>query len=291
MSADLLLQALANSLSMGALYGLLGLSFGIIYSTTRILHFAHGAIYALAAYLFFGLYVLADLPLPVSVLVTAVGAAATGLVAMRSFYRPLLGRKTSQAVVMIASLGLYIVVESLLTLVFGNDSRIVSKASVQQGFSLGGVYLTPLQMITIAVSLGAFSATYFWLTRSRLGQALRGMAEDEKMAEIVGINIAFLQILVFSVGSFLLGIAAVLISLDVGIAPQAGLNVVLVAAVAAIIGGAKSTFAGAVGGLVVGVIQSFGVIWIDPRWQNMLIFSALIVVILIRPTGLFQNAR
>lgn len=291
MSRELFLQAFANSLSMGALFGLLGLSFGIIYSTTKVLHFAHGAIYVLAAYSFFATYVIADLPLAGSVLLTLASAGLLGFLTMHLLYKPLLRRSASQAIVMIASLGLYVVVENILILIFGNDSRIVSKFAVQAGVFFGGVYLTRLQLFTMGISLCTFAAAYLWLTRSRLGQAMRGMAEDLHMAEIVGIDIRRLRYVVFIVGSVLLGIAAVLTSLDLGISPQAGLKAVLIAAVAAIVGGVKSAFAGAAGGLLIGFVHSFGVLWIDPRWQNSLIFSALIVVILFRPAGLFQNAR
>ncbi|MBX9843489.1 MAG: branched-chain amino acid ABC transporter permease [Xanthobacteraceae bacterium] len=291
MSSDLFLQATANALSLSALYGMLGLSFGLIYSTTRVLHFAHGGIYVLASYAFFGAYIAADLPLPVSVIATTICAGLLGVAAMRYFYRPLLERSASQAVVMIASLGLYTAIENVVILVFGSDSRVVSKAAVERGLSFGGVYLAPLQLVMMVTAVAAFAAVYLLLTRTRLGHALRGVAEDSGMAEIVGIDVKRLQDLAFLIGSLLLGIAAVLVSLDVGLSPRAGLNVVLIATVAAITGGATNPFSGAVGGALIGFVQSFGVIWIDPRWQNLLIFGALLAVVLVRPSGLLSNAR
>src|SRR4051812_12777721 len=108
---DLLLQSFANALPLGALFGLLGLSFGLIYSTSKILHFAHGAIYVCSAYLFYVCYGQWNWPLALAAAAVVLAAGGLGIATMRLLYDPLLRRRTSSAVVMIASLGLFIVVE------------------------------------------------------------------------------------------------------------------------------------------------------------------------------------
>lgn len=287
MNSSLFLQTAVNALASGALFALFGLSFGLIYSTTQILHFAHGAIFLCAAYLFYVVYVLTDGPLVVASAACIVGGGLLGLATMRLFYQPLLARRTSGAVVMIASLGLYIAVENLIVLAFGNNSRVVSKGAVQQGFEFGNVYVTPLQIVTVAVSLLVSLLLLLLITRSKLGRGLRAVADNTNVADLVGIDVKRLQQAVFAIGSMVLAIAAILNASDIGVSPGMGLSVVLVATVAAIVGGASSIFAGIAGGFLIGAVQSFGVIWIDPRWQNLLIFSTLIVVLLVRPTGVF----
>jgi branched-chain amino acid transport system permease protein len=291
MNLTTFLQSAVNALSIGALYGLLGVSFGVIYSTTQILHFAHGAAYICAAYLFYALYGLADWALAPAAIIAIFGAALLGFVMMRVFYEPMVKRGTSGAVIMIASLGLFIVIENLVILGFGNDSRVISKASVQQGFALGDIYVTPLQIITLATAIAVFALVFLLITRSKLGRGLRAIADNSAVAEIVGINVRRLRYAVFAIGSMVLGVAAILSGLDIGVSPGMGLSVVLIATIAAIVGGANSMFAGIAGGFLVGVVQSMGVLWIDPRWQNLLIFSALIVVLVIRPAGLFGSNR
>jgi branched-chain amino acid transport system permease protein len=273
------------------LFGLLGLSFGLIYSTTQILHFAHGAVYVCAAYLFYGAYVAADWPLVPSAALAIAGAGLIGFAMMRLFYQPMLDWRTSGAVMMIASLGLFIVIENIVVLGFGNDSRVISKGAVQQGFALGNIYVTPLQLTTFAVALVTFALVFVMITRSKLGRGLRAIADNAVVAETVGINVKVLRYAVFAIGSMVLALAQVLSALDIGVSPGMGLSVVLIATVAAIIGGASSMFAGIAGGFLVGAIQSMGVLWIDPRWQNLLIFSALIVVLIVRPTGIFGSNR
>ena len=210
---------------------------------------------------------------------------------MGLLYAPLLRRRTSGAVIMIASLGLFIVIENLIVLIFGNDSRVVSKAAVQQGLALGGIYVTPLQFITLATSILVYGAVLLIITQTKLGRGLRGIADDAEVAVIVGLDVRSLRYVVFALGSMTLAVAAILNSLDVGTSPSMGLSVVLVAAAAAIIGGANSIFAGIAGGLLIGLLQSVGVLWIDPRWQNVMIFAALLLVLLLRPAGLFAGKR
>jgi branched-chain amino acid transport system permease protein len=288
---DLLAQSLANALSLGALFGLMGLSFGLIYSTSKILHFAHGAVYVCAAYQFYVCYALWNWPLPVAAGAAVVAGGVIGVAMMRLLYEPLLRRRTSGAVVMIASLGLFIVIQNAIVLAFGNDSRVVSKATVQQGLVLGSIYVTPLQIVTLATAAAVYAVVLLLIKRTKLGRGLRGIADDADVAVIVGLDVRLLRYVVFAVGSMVLAVAAILNSLDIGTSPSMGLSVVLIAAVAAIIGGASSIFAGIAGGFLIGALQSFGVLWIDPRWQNLMIFAALILVLLVRPAGLFAGRR
>jgi branched-chain amino acid transport system permease protein len=287
MNLSVILQSAINALASGALFALLGLSFGLIYSTTQILHFAHGAVFLCAAYVFYVAYILADWPLPLAAVVSIAAAGLLGWASVRLFYRPLIARCTSGPVVLIASLGLYIAVENAIVLGFGNNSRVVSKGAVQAGFDFASVYVTPLQIVTVAVSLAVALLLFLIVTRSKLGRGLRAIADNSNVADLVGIDVKSLQQAVFAIGSMVVAVAAILNVSDIGVSPGMGLSVVLVATVAAIIGGANSMFAGIAGGFLIGAVQSFGVIWIDPRWQNFLIFSALIIVLIVRPTGVF----
>jgi branched-chain amino acid transport system permease protein len=291
MNSTLVLQSACNALASGALFSLFGLSFGLIYSTTQILHFAHGAVYVCAAYLFFAAYGWGGWPLLAAGGVAVAGAGLLGFAIMRFFYQPMLKRGTSGAVIMIASLGLFIVIENLVVLTFGNDSRVISKESVQAGLVFGDVYITQLQIITLVVAIATFLGVFLMITRSKFGRGLLAIVDDPKVAQNVGINVTGLRYVIFAVGSMVLAVGAVLSGLDIGISPGMGLSVVMIATVAAIIGGASSMFAGVAGGFLVGAVQSMGVLWIDPRWQNLLIFSALIATLIVRPTGIFGVKR
>lgn len=291
MSMDLLPQFLANALIVGTLFGVLGLSFGIIYSTSRILHFAHGSVYVVSAYAFYAAHALLGLWLLPAALLAVLAGGAAGVATMRLLYDPLLHNRASGVIVMIASLGLFIAVENVIALGFGNDARMVSQAAIQTGHEIGSVTITTLQIEILLVSAAVFVLMWLVTTRTRLGRAMRAMADDVEMATIIGLDVARLRYIVFFLGSAILGIAAVLHSLDIGVSPQSGITVVLVAAVAAMIGGANTLLAGILGGYIIGFMQNLGVLWLDPRWQNLITFVALILVLVLRPEGLVSRRR
>jgi branched-subunit amino acid ABC-type transport system permease component len=135
--------------------------------------------------------------------------------------------------------------------------------------------------------MATFALVFLLLRYSKLGRALIAIADDPSVATNVGINVTSLRYLVFAIGSMVLAVGGVLSGLDVGVSPGMGLSVVMIATVAAIIGGASRLFSGVAGGFLVGAVQSMGVGFIDPRWQNLLIFAALIVTLIVRPTGIF----
>lgn len=288
---ELLPQFLANAIIAGTLFGLLGLSFGTIYSTTKILHFAHGSVYVISAYVFYAAHIIGGLWIIPAAAVALLAGGLAGVANMRLLYDPLISRRASGVIVMIASLGLFIAVENLIVLGFGNDSRIVPLGAVQAGYQRGGITITALQLGILAVSAAVFIATWLLATRTRLGRAMRAMADDPGMAEIIGLDVKRLRYVVFFLGSVILAVAAVLQSLDIGISPQAGLTIILTAAVAAIIGGANSLLAGILGGYIIGFMQNLGILWLDPRWQNLITFTALVVVLVVRPEGLVARRR
>ncbi len=288
---ELALQMAVNATALAAVYALFGLSFSFIYAATGIMHFAHGATFTVAAYLFYLLYTLLDAPLVPAAAGAVVGAALFGWAVMRGFYQPLQRLGASPALVMIASLGLFIVIDNLIVLVFGADSRVADKGGVASGMLLGPVYITPLQLWTVAVAVLAVGGTALLLTRTRLGQAIRGMSDDPGFAAIIGIDIGRLGGIVFALGSALLALGAVVVSLDIGVSPGASLRVVLIAAVASILGGTATIYGGLAGGVIVALLESGGGLAVDPRWQNVIVFGALIAVLLVRPAGLFARIR
>lgn len=127
--------------------------------------------------------------------------------------------------------------------------------------------------------------------KTRFGKALRGLSNNALLAEVVGIDVRGIRIIAFGTGSFLAGIGAVLVSLDVGIDPNMGLSIFLLAVVAVIVGGVKTFTGAALGGLFLGIIQNM-VIWkTSARWQDLVTFSILIMFLLFRPQGIMGKRR
>lgn len=291
MSFDIATQFLFDATVKASLFALFGLSFSLIYSTTKIVHFAHGASCVAAAYAFFVAYVLLSLPLIAAGFLVIVFSAALGAAMMQYFYKPMIAKSASHAVIMIASLGLFIACQSIFELAFGHDSRVVSKSEISPGIIVGPIFITPLQVATIVCAIVLAGGLYLLIKRFKLGRALRAMSDDIEMATIIGVDISRLRTLVFAIGTAIASIPTMLIGLDVGISPTMGLHLVLLATIAAIVGGVRGIFTGVGGGLIVGATQTLGVIWIDPKWQNLVVFSVLLLVLMWKPTGLFAERR
>lgn len=279
-------QILVNGVIAGIAFGLLGLSFGVIYSTTQILHFAHGVVFAACAYVLFFLYQRWDVTLPVAAVATVVAGGGLGLVFYQALYRPFLVRRASGLVLMMASMVAFVLIENGIAIVFGNDSQVVSKWAVREGLTLAGIVVTPLQIASVAVIVPVGALTIAMLKWTRLGKALRAYAGDPFMAQVIGVNTVGLDRFVFAFGSALTAVAAIFVALDTGIRPDMGLSAVLIAMIAAIIGGLRSLWSGLLGGLLIGLAQNMSVVMLDPKWQNLITFSILLAFLVFRPMGL-----
>jgi branched-chain amino acid transport system permease protein len=286
----MLIQLLANGLATGCGYAIVALGFALIYNTTRTFHFAHGAVYAISAYLLFTFYNLWHLPLGVALVLTPAVAALLGVAIDEVLYRPLVKRNASQLIQMLSSLGLYIVLVNCIPMLYGNETRVLY-AGVQPTYNFGSIILTQVQLATIATSGVAFAGTVLLLRRTRLGNIVRGLRDDPDLVSVMGVNPRRVRWAVFALGSALAAIAAMLSGLDVGIDPNIGMNALLNGAVGVIIGGIGIFEGAAFGGLAIGLLQSLAVWQLSSRWQDAVTFVLLIVFLLFRPQGVFGGRR
>lgn len=286
----LVFQLLANGLVTGCAYALVALGFSLIYNTTRIFHIAHGAVYVVAAYLYYSFYVLWGIPLVGAALLTVVGAMVLGVLIDEVIHVPLDQQDSSMLIHLLSSLGLYIALVNIIAMFYGNQTKeLVS--GVQLTYSAGGVILTQVQVATVVVAVVLFIGLVVLLRKTRLGQQLRAMRDDPELLTVMGLNPRTLRRVVFGLGSALAAVGAILQGLDVGIDPRIGLTAVLNGAVAVIIGGIGLFEAAALGALVLGLLQSIAVWQASARWQEAVTFGVLILFLLSRPQGIFGKQR
>lgn len=287
---ELFAQLVVNGLGNGSHYALLGLGFGLIFSTTRIVHFAYGPVFASGAFAAWIAGALLGLPLWLSVALSPLVAAAGGAAVYWLAYRPFERRGMSSHSTLILSLALTIVLESVLTLAFGPSVHAFPdfEASV---FILGPVFFTVLQLgETIALVLVAIAVLTF-LRRTRYGKGILALADDRDMARIVGIDTDRISLVVFALGSAVSAVAGVFTFLNEGATPTMGFNPVFLAFVVAVVGGLGSIPGAIAGGYLVGIVESLGLWKIPTEWQNSIAFVLLFLVLLLRPQGLFAGMR
>lgn len=283
-------QFLANGIVSGCVFALVALGFALIYNTTRTFHFAHGAIYTLAAYLFYTLSTLWGWPLLLSFPLTLGCAALAGMLIDEIVYHPLVECGSSLLIQMLSSLGVYIVIVNFIAMVYGDETKVMSPG-LQPVYTLGSVILTRIQIMTSLSFVATFGILITILKKTYLGKLIRAMRDDTVLVAAMGISPRRLRLIVFSFGSTLAAVAAVLRGLDVGIEPHSGMVAMLSGAVALIIGGVGIFEGAALGALLLGVIQSFAVWKGSARWQETVTFLLLIFFLLCRPEGLLGSRR
>ena len=284
---DLLLQLLATGLVVGSLYALCALGWGLIYGTTLHFHVAHGAVFSLAAYFAYVGQKLLHLPIAVAVVGAILAAAAAGLLIDLLLYQQLERRGALRTSLFIASLGLLILIENVLAIVFTPDPMRLDIGALDTSLVIGPVFLTYLHVLTVALAVAGYVALMWFLKRSRWGQAIRAVSSSPEMARTVGIDLKRVHLLTYAIGSALAAPAGILVAMDVGAEPFRGTRFVLLASVAVIMGGIGSIPGAMLGGLFLGLLENVGIWQLPSEWQSAISFGVFLLFIVLRPRGFF----
>ncbi len=281
----MLTQLIANGLVSGCLYALMALGFVLIYNTTRIFHIAHGAVYTAGAYLLYLFFIVAKMSFLPAALLTLLFTAGMGVGIEFLVYRPLEKRKSSLLIALLSSIGLYTVMVNLIAMLFGNETKVL-RPGVETTYQFANIILTKIQLAEVITFAILFPLVMLLLKTTFWGKAVRAVRDHPQLAEVMGIRIQTIRYSVFALGSLLAGVAAMLAALDVGMDPHVGMPMLLVGAVAVIVGGV-GTFAGAVlGAFFIALLQSL-VIWqISARWIDAVTFLILILFLVFKPEGI-----
>lgn len=287
-------QVILNGIVAGLLYSLIALGFSLIYSTTRVFHIAHGAIYTAAVYLFLAATLLMQ-PLFGNADTWSVAFAVfLGLIAVCllaiSFevfvYRPLSQRNAPPLVPFISSLGLYIIVVNVIALLFGNETKILNP-NIEPSFSIAGAIITRIQIVQLITAVVLIVAMFVLLKKTSLGRNIRALSDNSVLASVLGVDVRKVRLIVFALGSLLAASSSLSRAFDVGVDPNVGLSAVLTAAVAVIIGGVGFHLGAVLAALLIGLLQNVVVWYASAQWQDAVTFVILVIVLLVRREGLF----
>lgn len=280
------LQQLLNGVMIGSVYALVAIGLTMVYGVLRILHFAHGAVYTLAAYAAV-LLLLLRFPLVVAIPLAMLGAACAGVVIEFVVYRPLRG--ASPLVPLISGVALYFLAEDLFRHLGGAYSRPFPAGGEPAVYSVGSVVVSSTQMLVFAVVLVLVTALRLFIGRTRAGLAMEAIAQDATMAAACGIPVNRIISLNFAIGSALAGAAGILIGLYFNaIFPTMGIKAVEKAFAVVILGGLGSVGGSILAAMLLGVGESLVIGFLDlPLARDAMAFVLLLLVLIFRPTGLF----
>lgn len=285
-----MIQIFVNGLLAAGTACVAGLGFALIYRTANFFHFSHGAVITSGAYFAFCFRESFDFGLAVAIPLAIAGSTVLGVLLEVSVYRRLRHQQATPLVAMLASLGIYIVVQNLVSLLFGDETKTLRKGPIAIGMNFFGASLTGVQVGILVISVVLPAVVLWWIRISNLGKAMRAVANDPLLAQVCGVDSDRIILWAFGIGSALAGVAGLLIALDVDMTPTMGMNAMMLGMVACIIGGMGRLAGVLLGALVLGLAQQFAVWFMGAEWQGTITFVVLFVFLLCRPQG-FLGAR
>lgn len=283
----LLLQLLINGVQVGALYALIAVGFSLIFGSTKVFHFAHGATFTIAAYIFYYLYSVTETHWILAVLAATAGAVAFGVFMDRCVYAPIQRHEGSFFTVFVASLGAGIIVQNLVGMIFGRGFVSVTTPLSRSIELMPGLYVAPLSGIAILCAIVFFGALQLFLMRTNVGMGLRALSENPELVRVYGLSPRRLSTIVFALGSLLVIPSAVITAASSGLNPAMAHHIMLISLAATIVGGVGSLRGAACAGLLLGMSENLALIYLGPQWSEAVTFIVLFLFILFRPWGFF----
>jgi len=280
------MQVIANGVIAGAGYALMALSVSVMFAPTRFLHVAHGGVFAVSAYVAYWAASVLGAPLQVALVEAVVVGSLLGVMLEVAVFRPLRYRSSSGFGLLLSSLGAYAVLQNLLSLLFGDDTRSLRVTDPVLGATALGARVAPAQAATLASAVACSLVLTVMARHTGWGRALRAISSDPELAQIHGVDTDRTILWAFALGSSLAAVAAVLMALDVDMTPTMGLNALMMGVVAMIIGGVRSIPGIFAGGMLLGLAQHLGVWFIGTEWQDAIAFAVLLVFLIVRPEGI-----
>lgn len=279
-------QIAANSLITASIYGLLAVGFNLIYGTVRFFDISYGAIPVIAAYTAFLFAKILGWPVWAGITLGIASASIVSYLIYRLVYKQLRDRKASKMVFLVAALGVYTVAISLIPIFFTSQFQTLSSLVNVKTITIGSAILTNVQIITIALFVAISFIVALILKKTRLGKAVRAVADDEEVTKTMGVNTEIIISKVFLMGGAIAGLAGIMVGLDTGMDPNIGFGLLLKAVIACIIGGVGNIYAGVLGAILLAVIENVGVWYFSAEWKDLIAFTVLIIFLVVRPQGI-----
>ena len=282
------LNYLITGISLGSVYAIIALGYTMVYGIAKMLNFAHGDVIMIGAYAVYVAMAQAGLPAVPAVLLAMVVCTVLGVVIERVAYRPLRGSGSPLAV-LITAIGVSYFLQNLALLIFGSNPKAFSSAVGLPPLKLAGGRLTISSetIVTIIVSLLIVFALTTFINKTKPGQAMLAVSQDQGAARLMGINVNGTIALTFAIGSALAAVAGVLLcsaypSLNPYTCSMPGIK----AFTAAVFGGIGSIPGAMIGGILLGLIETFGKAYISAQLADAIVFAVLIIILLVKPTGI-----
>ena len=283
-----LLSSLISGLSLGSVYAIIALGYTMVYGISKMLNFAHGDVIMVGGYISFIMTMYVGLNAWVALLIAIAACTLLGITIERLAYRPLRG--TGSLAVLITAIGMSYFLQNAALLIWGSNPRVFTslfKGIEPFRFAGGQLVITPESLFTIIANILVMLGLTAFVNKTKAGKAMRAVSEDNGAAQLMGINVNRSISLTFAIGSGLAAVAGVLMcSAYPVLMPTSGAMPGIKAFTAAVFGGIGSIPGAMIGGLILGIIEIFARAYISTELADAIVFTCLIIVLLVKPTGL-----
>jgi branched-chain amino acid transport system permease protein len=285
MSMSTILQHCLTGISLGGAYALIAIGYTLVYGILRLINFAHGEIFMMAGY--FMIFSLASFPWPIAIIITVVVTTLMGIIIERVAYKPL--REAPRMSIMISAIGVSFLLQNLSTYLFTAIPRGYPEIPfLKRIFRVGDVSASFVTILTPVLTIVLVMVLMGLINRTKTGMAMRAVSKDFETAKLMGININRIISVTFAIGSFLAAVGSILYFTDrMSVTPFSGTLPGLKCFVAAVFGGIGNIPGAVVGGFFIGIVETLLVALGYSTFSDAFTFLLLIVMLLVRPTGLF----
>ena len=280
-----MLQQLVNGLILGSVYALLALGYTRVYGIIKLINFAHGDIYMMGAFMGYFLINSLHLNFFLALILAMVGTAALGVLVEFLAYRPL--RNSTRIAALITAIGVSFFLEYVMVYFVGANTRSFPQVIETVRYNFGPISLTNIQLMILVISLILMVLLQVIVQKTKMGKAMRAVSVDSDAAQLMGINVNRTISFTFALGSALAGAAGVLIALYYNsLEPLMGMTPGLKSFVAAVLGGIGIIPGAALGGFVIGLLETFATAFGMSDFRDAIVYGILILILLVRPAGI-----
>jgi branched-chain amino acid transport system permease protein len=285
---EIFIQSLISGILIGGVYALIGIGLTIIFGVMRVINFAHGDLLMLGMYATFFLYTALGVDPFLSIAITIPLMFVFGAILQKVFINRILGALPQNQILLTIGLGL--IMSNTIMLAFTSDYRILSTTYSSSSIKFLGLSISTPLLTSFGITAVITTLLYWFLLKTNTGQAIRATAQDREAARLMGINVKRMSIIAFGLGSALAATAGALISPTYYIFPQVGSIFTLKAFVITVLGGMGSIVGATLGGVLIGVAESVGGVYVGSGWKEVVVFVLFLLVLLFKPSGLFGKS-
>ena len=283
---------LISGLALGSVYAIVALGYTMVYGIAKMLNFAHGDIIMAGGYVAFYACTKFNLPWYLCIIISILACIVLGVTVEKLAYKPL--RTASSLSVLITAIGVSYFLQNSAQLLFGSDTKIFPALLTEGSFQLfdGQLVISYLTIITIIICILIMAGLTLFINKTKTGKAMRACAEDKGAAQLMGINVDTTISITFAIGSGLAAVASILLcSTYPSLSPTLGSMPGIKAFTAAVFGGIGSIPGALLGGILLGIIENLTKAYISTQLSDAIVFAVLIIVLLIKPTGLLGSKQ